>query len=479
MQTTDEGKIDLAIAVLSTNSASDGDVHEAISILATATRTTPAVRERIAEPLILKNINNLIAREPQGSNPFTATALRCVGNACIDNDDARQIVTDAGFSWANACLQSSDAQVRKLTVLVLINVCMDFEPAQKQCFEQNLHFLLIAIVEQTASFGDDDDDRHYPIELLFWITTQKDAAQKNLTEAEKEMPADVLARLLSLPWLHRSNPNQNGNQPGTDDDDFSMILEVIVTFLRDPVIQRQIVHSQSVNSIWQMLLLNETRIAALPTDDEDAKSLLISMSTNLTWCLSDIAANPEFGMSYMTRSDPVPMASNLISSVEETIATVGSESAGNTEVWQNSRTANAACQILGNLLWGLPVKDTTSYVFDKKLHEPLWRLIATDESADLMHSAAGLLIQLTRPSTECQDEVGSVYDAHAALEQLCEHEKPQVKQDGIRLLKSLGKDCAVNQERFASLAKRAMETLSETAANASTSSEDHITDLSR
>jgi len=38
------------------------------------------------------------------------------------------------------------------------------------------------------------------------------------------------------------------------------------------------------------------------------------------------------------------------------------------------------------------------------------------------------------------------------LAALCTSRNPQLKQDGIRLLRALGKDCPVNQERFKDLA---------------------------
>ena len=68
------------------------------------------------------------------------------------------------------------------------------------------------------------------------------------------------------------------------------------------------------------------------------------------------------------------------------------------------------------------------------------------------HSIAGFLTQLSRPSPEVRERLADGLWVDEALALLCLHEKPQLKQDGIRLLRALGKDCSLNQERFESLA---------------------------
>ena len=85
----------------------------------------------------------------------------------------------------------------------------------------------------------------------------------------------------------------------------------------------------------------------------------------------------------------------------------------------SSRAVNAACQILGNFLWAVPLESSSPYVLDAGLHVPLWHIMSTSDSADLMHSSAGLLIQLARPSEQVREVIGSSEGAYDALSKLC------------------------------------------------------------
>jgi hypothetical protein len=89
----------------------------------------------------------------------------------------------------------------------------------------------------------------------------------------------------------------------------------------------------------------------------------------------------------------------------------------------------------------------------------LERILATGdekEDAGVLHSLAGLLIQLSRPSALVREMIGGEAFARPALERLIRHEVSNVKQIGVKLLRALGKECPANQERFAELAKEAL-----------------------
>jgi hypothetical protein len=95
-----------------------------------------------------------------------------------------------------------------------------------------------------------------------------------------------------------------------------------------------------------------------------------------------------------------------------------------------------------------------------ELHACLFDIIAQgDNREDTLHSIGGLLVQLSRASVQVRQQMGGYEVAPQAIDRLCRHERPEIKQGSIKLLKALGKDCPVNQRRFADLAQIAMAAL--------------------
>jgi hypothetical protein len=127
----------------------------------------------------------------------------------------------------------------------------------------------------------------------------------------------------------------------------------------------------------------------------------------------------------------------------------------------NARVLTAACQILGNLLWAMTDPGNFAWlVQSRRLHEPVFESMMSLQDIELLHAAAGLLIQLSR-ATEVREAIGSSAHTRVALELLCRHDTPQLKQDGIKLLRALGRNCASNHERFADLAREVIQTSSQ------------------
>ena len=410
---------------------------QAVSVLADASKWNINTRQQLADPKVLRLLVDLIDCNLNDSLETVDVALRCIGNACIDNDAAREEITRIRFSWAIRCFQTGDSRdclLPNLTTKVLYNICSDYEPAQQQCFREHVHYGLIQLcANSTASLGEDRTLLiELVIELLFWICSHK---QPDSTTNDP-LPTVVLTYLLSL-------PNLRGHTLHVDES--AMLLETALLFLRDAQTQQQVIETQQLDQVWQMLTTNERKIAALQVlDSNDDAKLLAPLSASLIWCLSDIAASPEFGRSYNLNSQW--MRENVI----DTIRHMGLTAKAN--------IANAACQILGNLLWPLKEPESFSHLVEgDKLHVPLLKLLVVDDDdADFLHATTGLLVQLSRASVEVRTLIGSDKSTRPALQNLCRHEKPELKQDGIKLLRALGKDCSANQERFKELAKEVM-----------------------
>jgi hypothetical protein len=128
---------------------------------------------------------------------------------------------------------------------------------------------------------------------------------------------------------------------------------------------------------------------------------------------------------------------------------------------------NAACQMLGNWLWKLiglksrfPTTTTpeelATLVEQRAIHRAVFTAIllpaVPGKTSDLLYSAAGFLIHLTRSSPKGQEIIGSDADAVRALEIICRHPMAEVKLEGARLLKALCIGNNANQKRFAAIA---------------------------
>ncbi|KAK1074028.1 hypothetical protein LTR74_001274 [Friedmanniomyces endolithicus] len=428
-----------------------GSSNAALSTLAEGSKAYPDIRSRLATPDVLRTLVEAAECGLSESLETTTAALRCVGNACIDNDSARGTNAGLGFSWAVLCLRHDNEEINWLTIKVLYNICSDHEAAQLQCYR------------------DRSRDTGTLIDLLFWITGHKVTIKNDDTDLLSD---ESVLELLMLPYYYRNIATV---------EDFAILLEICLTFLRDPSAQRQVIKSRYVACVWQMFVDCEDRMDHCQAGEyaQETKELLKPLSTSLIWCLSDIAANEDFTQQYPPSSAFIERLLSLIASGGEETGTkskdaieqaglgarqrteshtIPEENTSNKTERRSARSIAAACQIVGNMLRVLPPQDITPLVMTRKIHAKLWHILAlrhyADDDDDVPHSFAGFLVQLTRPSVEVRECLAEGVEAEEALRVLCEHKTPQIRQDGIRLLRALGKECPVNQERFRELAVR-------------------------
>ena len=88
---------------------------------------------------------------------------------------------------------------------------------------------------------------------------------------------------------------------GVDAEDHAALIETVLVFSRDETIQQQIIESKLMRSVWDVLQSLASRIRESsngPEANEEELKLLSPLSTNLVWCLSDIAAHAEFAQAY-------------------------------------------------------------------------------------------------------------------------------------------------------------------------------------
>lgn len=505
------------------------DLSAAISTLAQASRTNTSVRSRLSDPEILHGLLHFLSttlNNRSGDIFSVIEALRCVGNACIDNDATRAIVIASPERWAHACLSRSDDEMVRTSIKVLYNLCVDYEAAQRWGYAERLQDELIYILgEGRPRVEMGEAERGLAFELLFWITNQRpppptpssqgaDSVAKATmtTAADRRIPRLILHELLRLPFLYAQ---------ALDVEDFAMVIETCLTYLRDPVVQSQVLEYRLVPYVWRMLSDNEQKILHLERENTKSEmqmeevKLLIPLTSSLTWCLSDIAAGT---VDLVTATDRVlQFDESFIHGLVELVVFLGADDESQLTKRESWRTVNGllrrgvterishvaraesrsleehdpagsqpfaqeleetskkyeddlipnsprmlvvACQFLANVLWGEESQPSDQIWMRHDLYASLWSAIARMPDAELLHAASGLLARLTRCPLDLRQVMGQDENAMPALQRLCRHGTPQVKQDGIKLLRALGKDCPTNQARFADLAKEVLESTS-------------------
>lgn len=486
--------------VLTQDPKSD-EFTSAVASLASLSREQETARNRLASNEVLQRLLQVLSTEPKtvDREESFATILRCVGNACVSNPEACQTVTDHKFGWSKAFLQGFPchwttsneedglpfpmpaASTRDLAVKVLYNICSQFEEAQKQCYHDNIHALVIEAMFDNQHFGGEvaDDVLSLTVDLLLWITSHHKelASIEGDTERTRGLAERRGLKTEAWYWLVKA-PLLCMDR--LDVDDWASLLETCLVYLREPLCHKGLVEWELVQVVWYILENNERRIEAIEDNEED-KKLLVALSTSLTWVLSDVAATPEFATAYAGASanvlalaagfQEVPVLQQLIEDLSKIIGTgevhshdAAGDKSTNLVKDDHLRLATAACQVIGNLLHNLVPKTGTvpAAIRESQIHRRLFALMAVSDSADFLHSAAGLLIQLSRPSVEAREEIANDSNALDAIKRLGQHTMQELNQDALMLMRALGKDAPATQERLKDLAGEVMATVAET-----------------
>ena len=462
-----EQSAELALRDASANSL---EARQAVLALAEKSKGSPDTRREIGEPIYLRKFIDVVTSNMMRSTEATAAALKCIGNACIDNDDARTTVADLDMQWAQDCLCCLPDELRWLTVKVLYNICNDHEAAQQGLFKDSIYSELFRLLVSQSAINN-SEDRSFLIDLLFWISGHKAKIRPN-----QSLPRQTLLRIVIMPYYYAKV---------LDLDDYAAVLEICLAFIRDPLLQAEIIDNHYIGCVWQTrqdidikLCADKTRFNAEPSETQQ---LLKPLLSSFLWILSDIAANESFAKRY-NLSDPFigglvniirgegsefghspeDMFDRLIQGErihQEALAVRGDPEDDDLIGYGGHVEVAAACQILANLIWALPPEAGASLIEQHELHKPLWNSFAFQEQSndeEIQHSVAGLLIQLTRPSRAVREIMGEDENAEIALRVMWQDGKPPVKQDAVKLLRALGKDCPGNQRRFESLAAEMM-----------------------
>ena len=486
--------------ILTQDSNSD-EFTKAVASMAVLSREEETVRNRLASKEVLGRLLQVLSSQPKtvDKEETFASILRCIGNACVSNPEACQTVTDHKFSWCKAFLQGFPCHwtasneddgvpfpmpavsTRDLAIKVLYNICSQSEEAQKQCYHDDVHALVIEAMFDNQHFGGEvaDDVLSLTVDLSLWITShhkelasiEGDTARTQGLAERRGLKMEAWYWLIKSPLIHADR---------LDVDDWASLLETCLVFLREPSCHQGLIDWELVQVVWYILENNERKIESVEDNEED-KKLLTALSTSLTWVLSDVVATPGFATAYANASanvlaqaagfQEVPVLQQLVEDLSKLLGTgevyshdaMGDKSTDLVND-ESLRLTTAACQVVGNLLHNLVPKTgaVPIAVQDSHTHKRLFALMAGSDNADFLHSAAGLLIQLSRPSVEAREAIASDDNALNAIKRLGQHTMQELNQDALMLMRALGKDAPATQERLKELAGEVMATVAET-----------------
>jgi hypothetical protein len=504
--------LDRLIDTVLTDDAHSENLFNAVSSLAKLSREEETVRDRLASKDVLQRLTEILKTHPRtpSAGDLLAATLRCVGNACVSNLEACATVTEYKFDWYHAFLVPKSrnlpgsgkspnytpagsqhwdvppAEVRELTIKVLYNICSQSEEAQKLCYIGGVDMQIFMMLEDWDDLPVENPS--LAIDLLFWVTSHHKELAKD-KDAKKTHSLGSYRMVLFLGYWCVASRAVCLLWDKVDAEDYATLLESLLVFFRDPEITSDI---SLFFLVWRILTCIEHKIKEAEGDAEDVK-LLAALSTSFTWVLSDMSATPAFATQVTTNQGGRirVFVEDLSQLLTTGVAVSRANSTANADEIVDGdalRLHSAACQIFGNMLHGqsssadhvngfnhqeremqLSIFDILTSdeqppiaIQDRHIYQRLFALMTTCDNADFLHSAAGFLIQLSRPSPEVRAEIASDNNALAAIRRLGEHPMQQLNQDALMLMRALGKDTPSVQEKLKELAGEVMATVAET-----------------
>ncbi|KAI9050993.1 hypothetical protein LZ554_005103 [Drepanopeziza brunnea f. sp. 'monogermtubi'] len=293
--------------------------------------------------------------------------LRLIGNSCADTDGNRARVVASNY-MRHIVLELQDESLTAFAIPVLFNICIDYEPAQKQASECFLTQELIALMS-SPKFNDSRVLLSYSCKILDMMVAQA---------SEQEVAPDSTPIVLLGIAADRESP--------VGMDDFIAVVNTAVTYLQHEKFQKALVAQGALDRTLAVLVDSCTRFDAQPSipttgvtspsDQDDAKALT-EMRNGFIQLLSDISALPEFKEAYPITS---PFSSSLLR-------------------WLSSPQPQlkvCACIMLGNLARS----DATceEFVHVSQVHTILISILVDATDSQLLHATIGFLKNLALPA---------------------------------------------------------------------------------
>ncbi|CZR61224.1 uncharacterized protein PAC_11120 [Phialocephala subalpina] len=288
--------------------------------------------------------------------------LRVIGNSCADTDENRARVVESNY-LPSIILQLQDTSLIPFAIPVLYNICIDYEPAQKQASDFFLTKELIELIS-SPKFDDAKAFLGYICKILDLMVTQP---------SDPELAPNDTARVLLKIAADREAP--------VDMEDFIAVTNTAIAYLQHERFQKALVAQGALDATLAVLVDSYTRFDSHPSigadsaDQDDAKALS-DMRSNFNQVLSDISALPEF-------QQTCPVVSPLTSSLRRWLLS------------PQLQLQVCACIVLGNL--ARSDEACVEFVHTSRVHIPLITILQDANDSQLLHAAIGFLKNLALP----------------------------------------------------------------------------------
>ncbi|KAI5782614.1 armadillo-type protein [Geopyxis carbonaria] len=190
-------------------------------------------RVALGESGILEFFQSLL---PASSEPtLTLNALKILGNACAETDTNRQRIVDHPLSLKPIINAISDEETRLVAVIVLTNICLDYDPAQL-CAIQHGAIKTIVDALSEENFNDSLDFFLRVLEVLLSHDTGKEATDVEtfdiildyiLSEDDQQSFDNTLSLVSILSSLLATPKFQKVTLTTHDGHGFESVLDVI------------------------------------------------------------------------------------------------------------------------------------------------------------------------------------------------------------------------------------------------------------
>ncbi|KAI9653495.1 MAG: hypothetical protein M1829_001288 [Trizodia sp. TS-e1964] len=297
-------------------------------------------------------------------------SLRLVGNSCADTDENRARILSSNYI-VSIINQLRNPEILHITVPVLFNVCVDYEPAQLQAASANLsHELLRLLLSDRHRNLDFQATLAYILQLIELIVSLP-----NGTSNSPDNALSVLFKVASKPEINLEN--------------YLASVNLAMAHLADPRFQKHLL-SQKMLEIPLSIVeksfsryspqdisgeLSSASIKSLGgTLPEDVASLISQMRSSLIQTLSEISALPEFPLKYSMNSTLVKSLRSFLDQPQAQLQT-------------------CACIMLGNLARSDDPCRIMIHRFG--IHKSLITLLKESNDSQALHAAAGYLKNLS------------------------------------------------------------------------------------
>ncbi|RHZ52715.1 putative GTP binding protein [Aspergillus thermomutatus] len=314
---------------------------------------------------ILNFFLQIIASREFDDNDVLLHALRLVGNSCADTDENRALVVKDNYTAA--ILNRLSSELVHVVIPVIYNLCIDYEPAQRQLAANNLVYILLRLIKDGV-LEDNEALLDFSYELIELLAEHE--------QGIRESPGGTILLLLDLV-----------SEEGVALSRFVCLANCLMTYLDKERFQDICVGQRMVDRVLSVLKQSlYTKVDPLSSGDAQA---LAQLQLKINQTLSEISASPKFSQVY-------PLESPLAQTLKDWLAST------------EDQLQICSCVMLGNLARS----DAVCEVMVRKMsiHTTLISILRSDARGAVLHSALGILknLAIAGDNRQCLGDAGII-----------------------------------------------------------------------